>query len=556
MVRPLFVGKAFTATEHCSGKGQARSIDDSRRPELATLSMRTSPGIPFVRRSILAIAAVLGLIVLPAGDPLAAPRKGHGAGGCRLVAVDGTSPIVAPASRPARATAPSDTVRVDLAGASGSVNPNLTGVVWNAGSSVAPLAPVHPSLVRNDGSLQSRSRGPGQLDLQPLLDRVAQVRAIGAEPLVILSYMPRWLGEPRATAGQDPTRMGPYDLDAWQDLITQVVRALATAPQPAYRFEVWNEPDIFVFWLDTPAQFVATALRTHQAVADVKRETGLPLEVGGPAAAFGLNANMLEYLRAVAAAGLPLDFVSWHNYANFPFLGPDGPEGNLAEEIYRALAKRNPEATPLRYSAEIADIRTKVGAAVAGSGLSPKLSIDEWNVSAGGYDVRHDSAEGASLVAGTLVEMERAGLDDAAFYRAVSGGENHVGDWGLVYADGTPKPSWWVFRAWSTLMGSRLATSGDDATTGLWARATRDRGCVSVLLSNFVATGAPARTVEVDFKGKLPRCKGKRTTTLATLDGSSTTLANARILRLRAHRVATVPMASQSVALVQVGCSR
>src|SRR5262245_40444721 len=507
--------------------------------------------MPFVRN--LVVAAILGVALLFAGGDVAAAN--HGGGG-EPHTLDGTSRTGPRASAPPKRVRLDDTVRVDLTRPIGPVNQNLTGVVWNAGDSIAPLAPVHPAIVRIDASLESRSQGPGQLDLQPLLNRVAQVRAIGAEPLVILSYMPRWLGEPRSTGGQDPTRMGPYDLDAWQDFITQVVRALATAPQPAYRFEVWNEPDIFVFWLDTPLRFVETALRTHQAVADVKRETGLPLQVGGPAAAFGLNDNMVQYLRSVAAAGLPIDFVNWHNYADFPFLGPDGPEGNLPEEVYRALARRNPDATPLRYSAEIGEIRAKVDAALAGRGLSPELIIDEWNVSAGGYDVRHDTAEGASFVAGILVEMERAGLDRAAFYRAVSGGNNHIGDWGLVYSDGTPKPSWWVFQAWWTMTGDRLRTSGDDATGGLWARATRDGGRVSVLLANFIATGAPARTVEVDLDGKLPQCRGKRTTTLATLDGSSTTFANPHTVRLRAHRSVTIPMGPQSVALLQVGCSR
>jgi hypothetical protein len=347
--------------------------------------------------------------------------------------------------------------------------------------------------------------------------------------------------------------MGPYDLDAWQDLVTQVVRTLATAPQPAYRFEVWNEPDLPIFWQDTADEFVAMAVRTHRAVAAVKAETHLPLEVGGPAAALPPNANMLRYLRTVAQEGLPLDFVTWHKYANTPFLGPDGPEGNIPDELYRLLAGKNPNATPLDYSAEIAGVRTQVDAAVAGSGLDPTLEIDEWNVSAGGYDLRHDSAEGAALVAGVLVEMERAGLDRAAFYRAVSGGEDHPGDWGMVHADGTPKPSWWMFRAWGAMTGARLATSGDDAATGLWARATLDRGCVSVLLANFVATGAPARTVAVDLQGRLPLCRGPRSTTLATLDGSSTSLADARPVRLAAHAVA-VDLAPQSVAFLQISC--
>jgi Glycosyl hydrolases family 39 len=516
--------------------------------------------MPLVRN--VAAAVAMGVALLPACEPV--PPSGRGgpppirADGCEPLALDGsgTGPL-RPTGVPDDVAA-DDTVRVDLDRPAGPANRDLTGVVWNTGRSIEPLAPVHPTMVRIDGGLQDRSQAPDQLDLQPLLDRVAQVRAIGAEPLVLLSYMPRWLGEPRITRpDQNPTRMGPYDLDAWQELVEEVVRTLATAPDPAYHFEVWNEPDIgIIFWHDTHERFVEMALRTHRAVANVKAETGLPLEVGGPASGFGLGAGMVDYLRRVAEAGLPLDFVSWHNYANTPLLGPDGAEGNLPSELYDLLKGTNPNASPLNYSAEIDDIRATVQAALAGTGVEPELWIDEWNVSAGGYDLRHDSAVGASLVAGTLVEMERAGLDRAAIYRAISGEQNRPGDWGIVTADGTPKPTWWVFRAWWAMTGDRLATDGDDGTTGLWARATRDGGCVSVLLANFVATGSPARTVRVDIDGGQPHCRGRRTTTISTLDADSTSLAAPRSVWFGTHESVAVPMAPQSVAVVQISCGR
>jgi hypothetical protein len=515
----------------------------------------------FVRRAVL--VAAVAAAVMPACVPAPLPQPGgppaiHDTG-CRLIGLDEPTAALRPTGRHDDDIVPDDIVAVELTRPLGPVNHDLTGVGWNTGSSLEPVADIHPEMVRIDGSLQDRSRGPGQLDLEPLLDRIAQVRDIGAEPLVLLSYMPRWLGEPRVTGpGQNPTRMGPYDLDVWQQLVEDVVRTVATAPDPAYRFEVWNEPDIgLVFWHDTPERFVEMALRTHRAVADVEAETGLPLQVGGPATGLGLgqwNDTMVPYLAAVADAGLPLDFVSWHNYANAPFLGPDGPEGNLDPALYEALKGVNPNASPLAYSAEIEEHRATIAAAIAGSGLDPELWIDEWNVSAGGYDLRHDNAVGAALVAGTLVEMERAGLDRAAIYRAISGSQDRPGDWGIVTADATPKPTWWVFRAWWAMTGTRLATSGDDATTGLWARATLDGGCVSVLLANFVATGSPARTVRLDLAGPLPHCRGRRTTTVSALDASSTTLAQPRTVQFGTQESVTVPMAPQSVAAVQISC--
>src|SRR5262249_42148633 len=133
--------------------------------------------------------------------------------------------------------------------------------------------------------------------------------------------------------------------------------------------------------------------------------------------------------------------------------------------------------------------------------------------------------------------------------------EDHAGDWGLVSSKGEPKPAWWVFRAWDATPGTRLATH-DDPAAGLWGRAVRETGgCVDVLLANFVATGSPARDVKVSLDGKLPACAGSRTASLAVLDKSSNTLGTSREVALSPGPRVDVPMASQSVAFVRVGCA-
>jgi hypothetical protein len=78
---------------------------------------------------------------------------------------------------------------------------------------------------------------------------------------------------------------------------------------------------------------------------------------------------------------------------------------------------------------------------------------------------------------------------------------------------------------------------------------------VSVLLANFVATGAPAHDVAVHLVGALPECAGARETTLATLDGSSSTLATQQPVQLDDHQSVTVALATQSVALLRVSCT-
>jgi hypothetical protein len=286
---------------------------------------------------------------LPSPGPGSGHHPGSAEASCAPIEASLAGQLPPPATPPAPSGPPQDdAVTVHLGQDEGPTNEQLLGLVWNSGANIQALAPIHPPTVRIDANLESRSRGPGDLDLSGLLARIAEVRSVGAEPLVLLSYMPRWLGEPNAN-GHSATRVAPYDLDLWQDLVEETVRTVATAPAPAYRFEVWNEPDLPIFWQDTPEAFADMAVRTHRAVAAVKAETGLPLEVGGPALAIGgeafsdIFADILTpYVTRVVAAGLPLDFVSWHDYANAPYLGPDGPEGNLNPRS----TKRSPTATP------------------------------------------------------------------------------------------------------------------------------------------------------------------------------------------------------------------
>ncbi len=387
---------------------------------------------------------------------------------------------------------------VDTTDEIGTVNRELVGFGWHEGGApLAAVAPLEPHLVRIDASLERVSTGPGApLELSALLARVAEVRAVGGEPLVILSYLPAWLGEAGAH-GRDPTRVRPSDLDAWQAVVHDVVLALATAPAPALRFEAWNEPDVPLFWQDTPAAWVDTVARSAQAVAQVESETGLDLAFGGPAVAFPDPAYIVPFLHRFRDPALPLDFVSWHYYGNHPFFGPDGAEFAATEAVHPVLGRRNPVASPSVYGPQVPFVRDLAGATLAGSGRAvPELVLDEWNLSAAGFDRRHDTAAGAAFAAGVLAELQDAGLDVAAFFRA-NDTRGVVGEHGAVRIDGTPKPVWWAFSLWQHLPSRQLAVGGA-TTTGdeLWAIAARDAGSVVVLVAAF--EGDPRR-VRIDL---------------------------------------------------------
>ena len=393
----------------------------------------------------------------------------------------------------------STALTIDASGDLGPVNRDLVGLGWHEGG--APLASVgdlHPRLVRIDAKLEEVSPGPGVLHLEKLLARVADVRAIGGEPLVILSYMPVWLGEPRAF-GRDPKRVPPADPVAWEKVVHDVVFALATAAAPARRFEAWNEPDVPIFWQDTPHRWTETVVISARAVARVEQETGLDLAFGGPATAVPDPVYLASFLSAFRDTSLPLDFVSWHYYGNLPFLGPDGTEFGETEPVQPVIGQKNPLTSPSAFGPQVDLMRQWSAAALAGSGRAvPPMLLDEWNLSSGGFDLRHDNNVGAAFAAGVLAEMQESGLDASSFFRA-NDTRTTGGDHGIVFTDGRRKPVWWTFWLWQQLASTRVPVDG--TSEGLWAVTSRDEDRLTLLVSSFSASQPSARSLDITIEG-------------------------------------------------------
>ena len=414
-----------------------------------------------------------------------------------LVAAVGVAMLGLAPAAPAGAQTTTPLV-VDATAPVGLVRRELGGLGWHFGGTLRSVAQLHPKLVRVDASLEQVSPAPGVLHLDALRARVAEVRAIGAEPLVILAYMPAWLGAPRA-GGRDPTKVAPADYDAWQQVVHDVVLALATAPAPARRFEAWNEPDVPIFWQDLPQAFNDTVVRSAMAIAAVERETGFDLAFGGPATAVADPVYLASFLSAFRDPSLPLDFVSWHYYGNLPFFGPDGTEFGETNAVQPVVGRPNPLTSPSAFGPQVGLVRQMATAALAGSGRpAPSLLLDEWNLSSGGFDRRHDTNVGAAFDAGVLAELQDAGLDASIFFRA-DDTRTAGGDHGLVRTEGRLKPAWWTFWLWQQLAQQQLTVDG--TSEGLWAVASADADRVTLMVSSFSASQPTARTLEVDVKG-------------------------------------------------------
>jgi hypothetical protein len=334
--------------------------------------------------------------------------------------------------------------------------------------------------------------------------------------------------------------------------VQAVVMRLATARAAAYWFEAWNEPDLPTYWTGTPTQWGDLASASGEAVQAAARATGKPLRFGGPASFIPDPLYETEFAERMRSDGVPVGFVSWHYYANYPCIGPDGPEspGAEGELLSLLLSCRNPDGTPDWFARGAAVARTDAEAVL---GAVPPLMLDEWNLSAGGLDRRMDTYVGAAFDAASLVALQGSGVDDAMFYQATDT-DPRPGGWGVVGFDGRRKPAWWTFDLWRRMQRVQVPVSGADPGGGLWAIASRSPSGLpaTVLLANYRAFDPAPLTIDLALAGL--RRGGAVRATVRRIDATHPAAVAAPVA-LRGGRI-VLSLPAQSVALVAVDRAR
>ncbi len=152
------------------------------------------------------------------------------------------------------------------------------------------------------------------VDATTVIDLYTRLRTLGLRPVVELGFMPGALArDPDQTVF---TYQGiispPTDWDAWGRVVRKLVAALVDHfgldEVRQWPFEVWNEPNLGVFWDGTPAEY----FRLYDVAAHAVKAVDADLLVGGPAtAAVGWIGTFLDH---VVAVDTPLDFLATHVY--------------------------------------------------------------------------------------------------------------------------------------------------------------------------------------------------------------------------------------------------
>jgi endoglycosylceramidase len=373
------------------------------------------------------------------------------------------------------------TVSVDLAGVEGTVNEALLGTnapVPGAGPVIAPLG-IH--WARTDMSLDSSyDCTTGAWDPTSLDRRVQEDDAMGGTPELIVDYSPpcmtalgRTLEPPdRSVCPLSLVSCPTVDWGPWSKLVQEAAYHEMTA-EGVRIFEVWNEPD-GTFFDGTLADYLALYQVTAHAIEAAATQAHVPASqvlVGGPALLYPDLEWLSAFLSFVSAEDLPLGFVSWHYYGDYPALGPydengvvvpPKPPAGLPEYWYNPLVRAQ------TYGYQVQLVKSLLEAFPS---LHPLTVIDEWNLDAG-YDPRADTVYDAAFAAAVLDSVQSAGLDRMDFFSVADGSPGTLGNWGMLFSDLRPKPVYYAFSFWHQLAGSLLGVqlSPDQTLTDLVGR--------------------------------------------------------------------------------------
>ena len=307
--------------------------------------------------------------------------------------------------------------------------------------------------------------------------------SIGVRPFVELSFMPEALASGRRTVFHYRGNVTPpQDFKQWGSLAGGLAQHLVDrygAREVAqWFFEVWNEPNLKMFWTGTRKEYFKLYKHTARALKDV--DPGL--QVGGPATA--QNAWITEFLDFCQTRRLPVDFVSTHHYPT------DIADYENADTETRLAHSRR---SIMREWAQNARRR---------AGERP-LYYTEWNSSADPRDPRHDEPYAAAFVVKTA--LEASGVADGYSFWAFSDifEEDYFpsvpfhGGFGLLNLHGIAKPAYRAFEILHHLGNERLLVDGLHDTVD--ASVIRGGDTITVLLTNHALPRYPirSRTVQV-----------------------------------------------------------
>lgn len=295
----------------------------------------------------------------------------------------------------------------------------------------------------------------------------------GLKPFVELSFMPNHLANGKAQGLHYPNNIHPpKNYERWQEYIKSFIAFLIDRygkdEVASWYFEVWNEPDLKIFFKGSQKEYFKLYRATVTAVKSVCPE----LKVGGPSTSACKWVD--EFTSFCKQTNTPYDFISTHHYPGDAF-------GNLITagdypKVFKVMLKSMKEKAPLGeamgkmfFFPENArkvpkGALTQMDDELVAKADGKPLFVSEWNSMAIFAAPIHDEKYSAAFVLKTVLDLKNT-INGYMFWCISDIFEELLqlnrpfhGGYGIVSNDGIPKPNFWAFKILSKLYGERLNT--------------------------------------------------------------------------------------------------
>jgi xylan 1,4-beta-xylosidase len=330
-------------------------------------------------------------------------------------------------------------------------------------------------LLTDDMGIYRERKGVGPVYNFTYLDRVFDsFLSQDIKPFIELGFMPNALASGDQTIFYWKGNVTPpKDYGLWRDLIKALVKHLISRYGPkevrTWPFEVWNEPDLAVFWKNADQ---AEYFKLYRETARTIKEIDSAICVGGPATCPSAIRWIADFLEMCHKEKVPVDFVSQHSYcAKTADKGPELVYQDILPNTH--LLNQFKESRGHIIKSDYPD--------------DMPLHITEYNTS---YNPRcpvHDTAYNAAFLGRVL--SEGADFADSFSYwtfcdvfeeEDVPQSQFH-GGFGLVALNGVVKPTFHLFAFFAKLGSEQLYRDENMLVT------RRDDGSITLVAWNPVA---------------------------------------------------------------------
>lgn len=276
--------------------------------------------------------------------------------------------------------------------------------------------------------------------------------ARGVKPYVELSFMPRQLAAKPVfhSFWYKPVIAPPKEYSQWGAFVEAFARHLTARygldEVAKWYFEVWNEPNID-FWAGEPK--FDSYMELYAASAKALKRVSPRLRAGGPATAQAAWTG--RFLNECARRALPADFVSTHVYANDrpgDVFGQEGPIdrrtmlSRAVDRVYREVKRSARPDVPIHWSEFNASYMNEVD-------VTDSAFMGPWLAET----IARTSGKAQMLMYWSISDVfEEQGVFRSPFY----------GGFGLVNAQGVPKPAFHAFRVLHMLGSERLPCKAEN----------------------------------------------------------------------------------------------